>query len=400
VEAHLLEWARLGARWLHVLAGAVWIGTSFYFTWLNHALRPPEGPRGRVAGELWSVHGGGFYRVDKFDVAPERLPSTLHWFKWEAYTTWLSGAALLVLVYYMGSGALLVDPDGPVGRGAATAVAAGAIVVGWFVYDMACRSPLGRRPAALAVAGIVFTAATAYALSTVLSDRAAYLHTGAMLGTWMAANVFFVIIPGQRAMVEAMEAGREPDAEKGRQGAMRSLHNNYLTLPVLYAMVSIHYPVTYAPAYGWAILALVFVVGIAARRYYNLRHGGRKVRWLLPAAIVALVAVPLVTAPWGETERRTPMTSEGVAEPVARAIVEARCVPCHAERPSHPSTGGMAPLGIRLDTAEAIAAHHDRARIAVESGTMPLGNLTGMTDEERAVLVRWLREGGSSEVGR
>lgn len=395
MEAHLLEWARLGARWLHVLAGAVWIGTSFYFTWLNHTLRPPEESRGRVAGELWSVHGGGFYRVDKFDVAPERLPSTLHWFKWEAYATWLSGAALLVLVYYMGSGALLVDPDGAVGRAGATAIGVGTLVAGWFLYDAACRSPLGRRPVALGVVGIAFTAAVAYALSTVLSDRAAYLHTGAMLGTWMAANVFFVIIPGQRAMVDAMEAGREPDAEKGRQGAMRSLHNNYLTLPVLYAMVSIHYPVTYAPAYAWAIFGLVFVAGIAARHYYNLRHAGRKVSWLLGGAVVALALVPFVTAPWGEEAASSPeSTEERVPDPVARAIIEARCVPCHSDDPSHPSVGDAAPLGVRLDTDEAIVAHLERARVSVETGTMPLGNLTGMSEEERTILVRWLRGGG------
>ena len=388
------------------MAGAAWIGTSFYFNWLNHRLRPPGTPRPGVSGELWSVHGGGFYQVEKYSIAPDRLPSQLHWFKWEAYATWLSGAALLVLIYYLESGYLLGPATG-IGRGAAIGIGVGTIVGGWLVYDLLCRSPLSRRPVLLGLVLLAVVLVVGVALPRVLSPRAAFIHLGAMIGTWMAANVFFVIIPGQRAMVRAMEAGRPPDPERGRRGALRSLHNNYLTLPVLFFMVSVHYPVVYATPRSWIVLLAVLLAGPAIRHFYNLRHSGRPAAWLLPAAVAGILLAAFLAAP---SPNARPVAGAGdpagpgVADGVAEAILEARCTPCHSDRPTHP-TAPVAPLGVLLDTPAQARALAERMAIQVETGLMPLGNLTGMTPEERAVLLRWLRQepftggGGDRRLG-
>ena len=390
MEAHLLEWLQLFARWLHVLAGAAWIGTSFYFTWLNFSLRPPERERPGVAGELWAVHGGGFYTVEKYAVAPERLPRTLHWFKWEAYTTWVAGMVLLALVYWLG-GAFLRHPSAPIGHGAAVAVGAGTLVVGWLAYDLLCRSPLGRRPGILVAMLAGLAGATAWGLSQVVSPRAALIHTGAMMGTWMAANVFFVIIPGQRAMVRAMAEGSAPDPERGRQGAMRSLHNNYLTLPVLFTMVGIHYPVAYAGPRSWAIVVVVFLAAVAARLYYNMAHAGRRRPWLLPLGAAGLAALVVVTVP---AEREVSTAEAGAAFSVARAIVDERCVPCHAGTPTWPTVTSP-PLGVVLESDQELADQAGNVRRVLETGTMPLGNVTGMLPEERALVLRWIAEGAT-----
>jgi uncharacterized membrane protein len=375
------------------VAGAAWIGTSFYFNWLNHALRPPGTPRPGVSGELWSVHGGGFYQVEKYAIAPDRLPSHLHWFKWEAYATWLSGAALLVLIYYLESGYLLAPTAGS-GQAMAVAIGVATIAGGWLAYDLLCRSPLSRRPAILGVVLLAVVLAVGIALPRVLSPRAAFLHLGAMLGTWMAANVFFVIIPGQRAMVRAMEAGRPPDPDRGRRGALRSLHNNYLTLPVLFFMVSVHYPVVYASPRSWIVLLAVLLAGPAIRHFYNLRHAGRPVAWLLPTAAAGMLLAAFLAAPSRDARPVATTPDPGgptVTDRVAEAILEDRCAPCHSDRPTHP-TAPVAPLGVLLDTPAQARSLGERVATQVESGVMPLGNLTGMTPEERAVLLRWLRQ--------
>lgn len=355
-------------------------------------MRPPETPRAGVSGELWSVHGGGFYQVEKYSLAPELLPSRLHWFKWEAYATWVSGAALLVLIYYIESGYLL-GPDPVVGRPTAIAVGVATVVGGWLLYDFLCRW-LGRRPGLLAVLLFAIVLAVGIALPRVLSPRASFIHLGAMMGTWMAANVFMVIIPGQRAMVRAMAAGRPPDPERGRRGALRSLHNNYLTLPVLFFMVSVHYPVIYASPRSWIVLAAVLLAGPAIRHFYNLRHSGRRSAWLVPVAAAGILLAAFLSAP--EPEPRSAASAGDpskprVADGVAQAILEARCVPCHSERPTHP-TAPVAPLGVILDTPEQARDLAERVDTQVASGLMPFGNLTGMTPEERAVLLRWIRQ--------
>jgi len=394
VAAHLGEWVNLALRWVHVVTGVAWIGTSFYFNWLNSRLAPPPPDRREpgVAGELWSVHGGGFYRVVKYTVAPRELPRTLHWFKWEAYATWLTGFALLVLIYYFGAASFLVRPEtAALGPREAIAVGVGSLVAAWLVYDALCRSPLAARPVALGATLFVLGTALAWALAQPLSPRAAYLHVGAAIGTIMAANVLTVIIPAQRDMVAALIAGRTPDAVRGQQAALRSLHNNYLTLPVLFVMVSSHYPATYGHKLNWAILAGLAVIGVATRHWFNLRNQGRKSVWILPAAALALVALALVTAP-----RSGPAVSTvgQVSFADVRLIVARRCAGCHSSAPTTPGIPA-APLGVLLDTPDQIRANAPRIlAVAVDAQTMPLGNLTGMTPEERELVGRWIRGGG------
>jgi len=355
---------------------------------------PPERREPGVAGELWSVHGGGFYRVVKYTVAPPELPSTLHWFKWEAYATWLTGFALLVLVYYFGAASSLVDPRvARLSPGVGVAVGVATLLVSWLGYDALCRSPLGARPLALSTTLFALGTVLAWGLTALLSPRAAYLHVGAAIGTIMAANVLMVIIPAQREMVAALTAGRSADAARGQQAALRSLHNNYLTLPVLFIMVSSHYPATYGHKLNWAILAALTVIGVGARHWFNLRNQGQKNVWILPAAALALVALALVTAP-----RSGPAVSSvggQVSFADVRVIVARRCAGCHSSAPTTPGIPA-APLGVLLDTPDQIRANARRIlAVAVDAQTMPLGNLTGMTAEERALLGRWIRAGAT-----
>lgn len=391
VEGYLSDWLHLGLRWLHIVVGAAWIGTSFYFNFLNHRLRPPADGAEGISGELWAVHGGGFYHVRQFAVAPERLPEKLHWFKWEAYATWISGASLLAVVYYLGPGGVLVDPQvADISRGVATLIGIASLAVGWLVYDAMCRSPLVERTAWFTAVGFVLTAVAAYGLSQVLAGRAAYIHVGALLGTIMAGNVFRSIIPSQREMVSAMEEGREPDPRPGRQAALRSLHNNYLTLPVLFVMVSNHFPTTYEHRWNWAILAAVSVAGAAIRHWFNLRGQGRRNAYVLPVATVLLIAAALVSVP--RSPEGAPATGEPISDEEAFAIVQRRCAACHATNPGM-SGFSAPPLGITFDTLdELIDRAADVKRVAVDTQYMPLGNRTGMTDEERQQLGRWIEE--------
>lgn len=386
MTAHLTDWLELILRWVHVITGVAWIGTSFYFNWLNSRLHAPDRREPGVAGELWSVHGGGFYRVVKYEVAPERLPRTLHWFKWEAYATWLSGFALLAVVYYLAADTFLVDAESPIGAHAAIGIGLATLILGWLGYDLLCRA-LATRPVLLTAAGFLLAAAGAWALTTVVSDRGAYIHVGAMLGTIMAANVFRVIIPSQREMVEAMADGRAPNATLGKQAALRSLHNNYLTLPVLFIMVSNHYPMTYGNRWNWAILAGIAVIGAGTRHWFNLRNQGHHNAWILPAAVVGILALAVVSSP------RTPAAGDAVTFADVQAIVQRRCVTCHAEHPTFVAYAAP-PLDVRLETADQIAQHVDRIkRVTVDTKIMPLGNVTGMTDEEREMLGRWIAAG-------
>ena len=396
MEAHLGQWLNLALRWSHVITGIAWIGTSFYFNWLNSRVAPPPPDRAEpgVAGELWSVHGGGFYRVVKYAVAPAHLPGTLHWFKWEAYATWLTGFALLVLIYYAGAASFLVEPGtGRVSPGGGVAVGLGALVVSWVVYDALCRSTLAARPLALAAVLFVLGTVLAWGLTRLVSPRAAYIHVGAAIGTIMAANVLMVIIPAQKEMVAAMAQGRPPDAARAKQAALRSLHNNYLTLPVLFIMVSSHYPMTYGHPLNWAILAGLAVIGAGTRHWFNLRNQGRPNAWLLPAAAFGLVALALVTRPRSGTGGA--LSGDAAASSFAdvRVIVARRCAACHSSAPTQPGMPA-APLGVLLDTPDQIRANAPRIlAVAVDAQTMPLGNLTGMTPDERQLLGKWIRAG-------
>jgi uncharacterized membrane protein len=395
MDAHLGQWLNLALRWSHVITGVAWIGTSFYFNWLNSRLAPPPAGRAEpgVAGELWSVHGGGFYRVVKYAVAPAHLPGTLHWFKWEAYATWLTGFLLLVLIYYVGAASFLIDPGARrVAPATGIAIGIGTLVMSWLVYDTLCRSRLGTNPLALSVVLFALGTALAWGLTRLLSPRAAYIHVGAAIGTIMAANVLMVIIPSQKEMVAVMAQGRPPDATRGKQAALRSLHNNYLTLPVLFIMVSSHYPATYGHPLNWAILAGLAVIGVGTRHWFNLRNQGRPNAWLLPGAALGLAALAVLTAPWAH---RAPSRAADAGATFAdvRVIVARRCAGCHSSAPTQPGMP-VAPLGVMLDTPDQIRASAPRIlAVAVDAQTMPLGNLTGMTVDERELLGRWIRAG-------
>jgi uncharacterized membrane protein len=390
--AYLLDWANLLVRWLHVTVAIAWIGTSFYYIALDLHLLPPKDPAADAAGvggEVWEIHGVGFYRVEKYRVAPPSLPSPLHWFKWEAYTTWLSGFTLLVVLYYANASTYLIDPSvanvsAPIG----IAISVGILLVGWFVYDGLCRLLEGNdRVLALALAVVIVLAA--YGTSRLFSARAGYLEVGAMIGTWMAANVRFIIIPGQQELVAAKQAGREPDPLPGIRGKQRSVHNNYLTLPVVFAMLSNHFPFTYGHPYGWLIL--VALMGLAAwtRHFFNLRNQGRVV-WAIPAsAALGTLVVILAAAP----RQAQPSAQASVSFSQAQAVISQRCLPCHSAHPTQPGFDS-APNGVMFDTPAEITARASQIdEQAVVTKNMPLGNLTGITQPERDLLAAWIQEG-------
>jgi len=386
-----LDWLELSIRWVHVIAGIAWIGASFYFNWLNDRLAPPAQSEPGLVGELWSIHGGGFYRAMKYDTVPVATVSDFHWFKWEAYLTWISGVSLLILVYYLAADVYLIDADSPVGAGAAIAIGAGVLVGGWLVYDRLCRTPLAARSVWFAALGLVLVTGLAFALTRVFGPRAAYMHIGAMIGTMMAANVFFVIIPAHRELVAAVQEGREPDRRTGEHAALRSRHNNYLTLPVLFVMISAHYPMTYGHAWSWGILAGLFVVGGLTRHGFNLRNAGRGTGLVFPIAASALVALAVVSAGGGGS--RVAITDGAVTYERVREILAVRCIICHAAEPAD-ALFDSPPGGIILERPEDVAALSDRIEaVTVNSRVMPLGNFTGMTDEERAELGRWIADG-------
>jgi len=333
------------------------------------------------------VHGGGFYRIQKFTPAPPRLPDVLHWFKWEAYTTWLSGFALFVFLYYFNASTYLVQAGDPLGTGWAIAVSIALLGVAWVVYDLLCR--VVRNDLWVAATLLGLTTLAAWGCGELFAPRAAYLQVGAMLGTIMVANVFFVIIPAHRELIRAKEAYREPDPAPGLEAKRRSVHNNYLTLPVVFAMLSNHFPTAYGHSYAWLVLVALMTIGAWIRHFFNLRHAGRNAWWILATAAAGIAVVAVAIRPADVSG------GAAAAAPVpfarAQAIVQERCVPCHS---AHPTKVDAAPLGIELDTpAEIHARASDIRRVAVDSQVMPLGNATGMTTAERAALGAWIRAG-------
>jgi uncharacterized membrane protein len=399
MEAHLIETVGMLLRWLHVIAGIAWVGSSFYFIWLDDSLERPapgsEEERKGVSGELWAVHGGGFYNPQKYAVAPARLPERLHWFKWEAYTTWLSGTALLVVVYWMRAQAMMVDPSVAALTGAqAVGIGIASMVVSWVVYDLLCRSPLGRHDGALAVVVFGLLTLLAWELCRTLGGRAAYIHVGTSIGTIMAANVFFVIIPGQRRMVEAMRAGLRPNPADGARGKQRSVHNNYFTLPVVFLMISNHYSATYGHPQAWAVLALIAAAGVLVRHFFNRRHKGAFAWQCLAASAAILGIVAWWTAPH---PRPLPPVQGPVTFNRVRGIVGQRCIACHSQTPTF--TGiTQPPAGVVLTGADGIVQNAQRIyQQVVVTGIMPLGNATQMTDEERAVVAAWVTSGAPAQ---
>ena len=388
MEAYVVDWLNLLVRWVHFVTGVAWIGASFYFIWLDNHLETPrleaDTEKG-VGGEVWSVHGGGFYHAQKYRVAPSSLPATLHWFKWEAYSTWLSGMFLLVLVYWYGAEVYLIDPAvAGLSPAAAIGIAAAFIVGGWIVYDLLCKSALGKHETSFA--GLLFVLVTllAWGLCELFSGRGAYIHFGAVLGTIMVANVFFVIIPGQRRMVAAAERGESPDPADGVRAKQRSVHNTYFTLPVLFAMTSNHYAMTYSHEYNWAILAAITLAGALIRIYFVARHKGQASPLPVIVAMLLLAAIAVTIAP-----RSTSASSDAVAFADVRAVVQHRCTSCHASVPTHPAFPA-APGGVVLETDAQIVAEATRIhQQTVVTRVMPIGNLTGISEEERSVIDRW-----------
>jgi uncharacterized membrane protein len=390
MEAYTLDWVQLVIRWVHLITGIAWIGASFYFVFLDNSLLPPrskEDADAGVGGELWAIHGGGFYHAQKYRVAPATLPEPLHWFKWEAYWTWMSGFALFVVMYYAHAELYMIDRSvADIAPWQAIAVSLALLVAGWVFYDQLCKRAGLERERLVAVVMIVFLALVAWGLSHLFSGRAMYLQVGAMMGTIMAWNVFFVIMPSQRKLVEAKEKGVAPDPVYGLRGKQRSVHNNYFTLPVLFIMISNHYPMTFGHRHAWLVLVAVLLIAAWVRHFFNLRHKGRTV-WAIPVtAAVATLALAGAMAP--ARPKAAPFTFAEVQK-----IVAERCATCHAAKPTQVGFN-EAPKGLLLDTTALIVANAQKINEqSVLTRAMPIGNLTGMTDAERSTLGAWIAAG-------
>ena len=382
-----------------MITGIAWIGSSFLFMWLDSHLEKPDPPKKGVEGELWMTHSGGFYVVEKMVLAPEEVPKRLHWFKWEAGFTWISGFLLLGLVYYMGAEIYLIDPSvADLSKGEAIAIGSCVLAVGWLVYDGLYRSPLRHQGLLVEAIGFALLIAVAYGLAQVFSARGAYMHVGAMLGTIMVANVWMIIIPGQAKLVEATRAGTTLDPRLAFNAKQRSVHNNYMTLPVLFIMMSSHYPSTFGHTHSWAILIVLFIVGAVVRHWFNLRNAGTPKVWPIPAAVVIMLALIYATLP---AETMGTYTEGGNEDPVTFAqaydVISKHCVSCHAAKPTNESFQ-KPPKNIIFETAEQIQALAVKIKaVSVLTKTMPLGNETKMTNAERRILGRWITEGAEIE---
>ena len=404
----LWEWAAFSVRWLHVITAMAWIGASFYFIALDLMLKPAEGMPDGASGEEWEVHGGGFYHTTKYLVAPARLPVHLTWHKWQSYTTWLSGAALLMIIYWVGGELYLIDAakaDLALWQG--VAISALSLTVGWLLYDAMCKSALGNKPTLLMVLLFVILVVMSWGYNEVFTGRAALLHLGAFTATIMTANVFFIIMPNQRIVVDDLKNGRTPDAKYGKIAKLRSTHNNYLTLPVIFLMLSNHYPLSFATEYSWIIASLIFLTGVTIRHYFNTVHKtGTGPHWTWAVTVLLMIAIAwLSTANMWDTyedaEARAPtayeetlMAADGFDD--AHNIVMGRCSMCHAREPSWSDTLLWAPKGVLLDTPADIA--RNARAIYIQSGVshaMPPANVTYMSDEDRAAIVRWYRNAGT-----
>lgn len=402
----LREVLDLFIRWIHLIAGIMWIGNSMLFNWLDRNLVKAEGARARSLGEIWLLHSGAFYQVEKMTLAPNEMPKVLHWFKWQAYTTWMSGFLLMGLVYYLGGKSFLVDPQiMDIAYGTAVALSLGVLVGGFAVYDLLWRF-LAHKSGLATVLSLACVAAFVVGIHQVFTPRAAYLHVGALLGSVMAGNVFFHIIPSQKQMVAATLSGHQADPALSQHAKTRSIHNNYITFPVLFIMLSNHFPSTWGHTFNWGVLALLMIGGATARHFLNIRFTFQRWLpallgtitatvvglWMLvapPAAVSSSASAPEASAGAAGTER--------VAFPVVQAVVNARCTPCHAAHPTNPQFAAAPAGGVLLDSPEKIVALADRIKYrAVVTKTMPLVNQTGITSLERELLGRWVDEGAHS----
>ncbi len=397
------EWLSFGVRWLHVITAIAWIGSSFYFIALDLGLRKRQGLPEGVTGEEWQVHGGGFYYIQKYMIAPEAMPEHLIWFKWESYSTWLTGFFMLVVVYYAGAELYLIDRavlDVP--AWGAILISLAGLALGWIIYDLLCRSPLGKQDWLLYAALFGFVVLLSWGFTQVFSGRAAFLHTGAVIATIMSANVFMIIIPNQKKVVATLRAGGTPEAHLGLQAKQRSTHNNYLTLPVIFLMLSNHYPLAFGTKWNWVIVSLVLVMGAVIRHYFNSMHAKKGKPWwtwgvaaLCFAAIVWLSTFPAETPEeYDISSSQNPLYVSAAFEEV-RETVLGRCSMCHAQEPFWDGIG-VAPKGVVLETDEEILRHaHEIYIQAGRSNAMPPGNVTEISGEERQLIVSWFEQASS-----
>jgi uncharacterized membrane protein len=398
MESYIIDWIQLVFRWLHLITGIAWIGASFYFVWLDNSLEePPQWKKDKgIKGDLWSIHGGGIYEVAKYELAPEKMPQTLHWFKWEAYTTWLTGMVLLIVIFYLGADSYLIDKRvADLTQFQAVGLGLGFLVSGWVIYELLCKTPLSKN--GYAIGGVLIAVAViyAYALTHLFSGRGAYIHMGAVIGTIMVGNVFRVIMPSQRALVAAIEKGERPDPAWGIKAKLHSTHNNYLTLPLLFIMISNHYPMTYSHEHSWLVLLAIIAITAFARHYFNLEHRGIKRPIILVAAAVAAATLAFVISP------RPMAVSEQAFEPAqisqVQSILTERCASCHSASPTD-EVFVAPPLGMTLDSLAEMKQWAPRIKArTVDSVDMPFMNKTEMTDEERMLVAAWVAAGAPVE---
>jgi len=396
MEGYILEWLNLLGRWVHLVTGIAWIGASFYFVWLDNSLETPDSEADiekGVSGEVWSVHGGGFYHSQKYKVGPPEMPETLHWFKWEAYTTWITGMFLIALMYWYQAEIYLIDPSVmALSKPVAVLLGMLTIVIGWIAYDQLCKSSFGEQEGKLSFAMLIFVSVVAWGLCQIFSGRGAYLHYGAMLGTIMVANVFFIIMPGQRDLVAAKLEGRPMDPIHGIRAKQRSVHNTYFTLPVLFVMISNHYAMTWGHEYNWLILIALSIAGALIRVYFVQRHKGNQT--LLPLAVAAVIIAGTAAAITPKPRQLSAIdktTTVADTFTQVQSVIKARCASCHAESPTQVGFS-TPPKGVVLDTADDIVRQAQSIhQQTVVTKAMPIGNLTLITDEERMLIDQWFQ---------
>ncbi|MGD8176367.1 urate hydroxylase PuuD [Marinimicrobium sp. ARAG 43.8] len=391
----LIEWLNLGLRWFHVVAGIAWIGASFYFIWLDLNLREP--PRWKkdqgIKGDLWAIHGGGIYEIGKYQLRPKKMPERLHWFKWEAYSTWLSGTLLLIAFYYVQARSYLVGPDSWVSTPEMAIVASIAFIVGGqLLYEMLLRTALVRRGLWFAVVLVGVIALASWLAQQLFSGRAAFLHVGALIATWMAGNVFWGIIPAQKKFIAAVSDGREPDPAPAVFAKLRSTHNNYLTLPVIFCMISNHYPFLYGSEYSWLLLLAIGVLLAWGRHFFNLKHQGIVRPGILVSSGLGLVLVAVV-ASWAASH--SSMDEDAVGTKMSATdidvLIDQHCTNCHSPSPTQPGFQAP-PAGLVITDTDSLLTYRTKALPALHSHYMPLGNMTGMSDEQRSAMVHWLEQ--------
>ena len=390
----LLDWLDLIVRWIHIIVGIAWIGTSFYFNWLDSKLDRSI-IKDDIEGELWSVHSGGFYNINKLKGPPKQFPKELHWFKWEAYTTWISGFVLLIIVYYLNSESILIDKKiNDISTFTAIIISVTFLLGSWFIYDFLCKSKLINNKFIFSLICLILASLLSYVLTKIYGSRAAYIHVGACLGTIMAANVFRVIIPSQKNMVNSALENKKPDLKKGISAKNRSIHNNYITLPVLFIMISSHFPFTYGHKYNWLILILISIIGASVRHYFNLKNKKQHKIWILPAAAIGMICLSLyVSIPKINKNIDNNNLNEIISFNEVNNIIKYRCGVCHASKPTFDGFD-EAPLGIIFDSPEDILNNIDKIKAqSIDSDIMPPGNLTGMTKDERNKINSWIIQG-------